>query len=267
MENTRFENIMKRVKEHYDEARTLGKEVVGVWLQGSQNYNLDTEQSDVDTKCIILPSFEDIVKGSEPYSHTHIRENNEHIDIKDIRVMIEMFRKQNNSYIEILFTSYFIINPEYEELVHELINMREKIARMHVNQALRCLAGMSMEKYKALEHPYPGTLNKIEKFGYDPKQLHHIVRLNDLMKKYIEGKPYSECLTPTNRSELIDIKLGKYSLEEARQYAKLYDDLNKELKNRATTSADVVDKETENFLIEIKTKFIRKHLISELEGN
>ena len=42
---THDERIMKRVKEHYDEACSLGKEVVAVFLQGSQNYELD-EYSD-----------------------------------------------------------------------------------------------------------------------------------------------------------------------------------------------------------------------------
>lgn len=30
---------------------------VGLFLQGSQNYNLDYEGSDIDTKAIMLPSF------------------------------------------------------------------------------------------------------------------------------------------------------------------------------------------------------------------
>ena len=87
---TRDEKIMKRVKEHYDEACSLGKEVVAIFLQGSQNYNLDEYSdeymSDIDTKCIILPTLNDIVSGKSPYSSTHICNNNEHIDIKDIRV-------------------------------------------------------------------------------------------------------------------------------------------------------------------------------------
>lgn len=34
---------------------------VGLFLQGSQNYNLDYEGSDIDTKAIMLPSFSDFV--------------------------------------------------------------------------------------------------------------------------------------------------------------------------------------------------------------
>lgn len=35
--------------------------VYGVFLYGSQNYGTDTEQSDVDAKAIIVPSFHELV--------------------------------------------------------------------------------------------------------------------------------------------------------------------------------------------------------------
>ena len=51
--------IMKEVHDHYDETRnTFGlNKIVGVFLQGSQNYGLDYESSDVDTKAVLLPNF------------------------------------------------------------------------------------------------------------------------------------------------------------------------------------------------------------------
>lgn len=267
---TKKEFIMQRVREHYDEAVSLGHEVVGVWLQGSQNYDLDEYsdeyQSDIDTKCIVLPSsLGDIVKGSAPCSHTHVRENNEHIDIKDVRVMFEMFKKQNNAYIEILFTDYFIINPKYKKIVDIIWSKAEQIARLNTNQALRCMSGTSMEKYKALEHPYPNTMDKIEKFGYDPKQLHHILRINDFMLKYIEGKPYKNCLKPNNAKWLMDVKKGCLKLEEARILAKETDEKNKELKDLNIKEQDVVDKECVEFLDKMKFLLIEQHLREELK--
>ena len=47
---------------------------VGLFLQGSQNYNLDYEGSDIDTKAIMLPSFSDFVLNAKPLSTTHIME-------------------------------------------------------------------------------------------------------------------------------------------------------------------------------------------------
>ncbi len=169
----REEKIMKRVKEHYDYLIAQGYEVVFLALQGSQNYNLDvyTDEymSDVDTKAVVLPSFEDFVYNRQPVSTTIVLDNNEHIDVKDIRVMFETYKKQNVNFIETLFTKFKIINSEYLNLVQPIFDNREGIAHINVNQALRCMAGMSMEKIKAMEHPYPTIKDKIEKYGYDPK--------------------------------------------------------------------------------------------------
>ena len=261
---TRDERIMKRVKEHYEEACSLGKEVVAVFLQGSQNYKLDEYSdeymSDIDTKCIILPTLDDIVNSKSPYSSTHVCANNEHIDIKDIRVMFEMFKKQNNAYVELLFTKYYYINPRYEKLIMELKMLAESISRMHPNQALRCMAGTSAEKYKALEHPYPNTMEKINKFGYDPKQLHHILRLNDFMKRFIAGESYESCLVPKHIGYLMKVKKGFYDLTEARRLAYETDQENKRLKEENITTPEFIDQETLKALDELKVKFITQFL-------
>ena len=95
----REEKIMKRVQEHYNYLKEKGFEIVFLALQGSQNYGLDVYDedyiSDVDTKAVILPSFEDFIYGRKLYSETLVLENNEHIDVKDIRVMFETYKKQN----------------------------------------------------------------------------------------------------------------------------------------------------------------------------
>ena len=101
---------------------------VGLFLQGSQNYNLDYEGSDIDTKAIMLPSFSDFVLNAKPLSTTHIMENNEHVDFKDIRLMFDCIKKQNVNFVEILFTPYSIINPEYADLFQPVLDAREEIA-------------------------------------------------------------------------------------------------------------------------------------------
>ena len=262
---TREERIMKRVKEHYDEVCSLGKEVVAVFLQGSQNYEMDEYSdeymSDIDTKCIILPTLDDIVCGKSPYSSTHICANEEHIDIKDIRVMFEMFKKQNSSYIELLFTPYYYVNPKYEKLFKELKELSEAISRMHPNQALRAMSGTSMEKYKALEHPYPGTIDKINKYGYDPKQLHHILRINDLITRFIAAEePYEKILVPRHAKYLMQVKKGLYSLEDARRVAYETDQATRKLKDENVTEIEYIDKNTEQALSDLKCKFIKQYL-------
>jgi hypothetical protein len=91
------------LQEHYEDACDLGHEVFAIVLQGSQNYDMDmyTEEycSDVDTKCIVLPTPEQLILGTKPISETHERENKEHIDLKDIRLMFECFKKHHVSWM------------------------------------------------------------------------------------------------------------------------------------------------------------------------
>lgn len=211
--------VQNRVLEHYNKAISLGYEVVGVFLQGSWNYGLGYEGSDVDTKAIILPSIDDVILNKKPVSFTHVMENNEHLDIKDIRLMFECFRKQNINFLEILFTKYKVMNPKYKKLYQPMFDIREDIARYDVEAALNSVVGMMFEKLKALKHPYPTIKDKIEKFGYDPKQLHHIIRCADFFEKYAGGWEYERCLIPTNKEMLINIKRGVMSLEEAERSA------------------------------------------------
>ena len=103
--------IMDKLRSHYSEAKTYfdEKNIVGIFIQGSQNYGLDYEDSDIDTKLIVLPTLSDIIYNKKPVSTTHVRENDEHIDFKDIRLYVQTFRKQNLNFLEILFTDYFSI--------------------------------------------------------------------------------------------------------------------------------------------------------------
>ncbi len=212
--------IKERFKFHETEARMLyGDKVLMVALQGSQNYGLDYEGSDVDTKALLVPSFEDIVFNKKPISTTHVRHNDEHIDLKDVRLMVQSWRKQNINFIEILFTDYMWVNPKYEMPVKTLIDNSELVAHYNPYAAVKCMKGMALEKYHALEHPYPSKVDVLAKYGYDPKQLHHIFRMKDFLNKYIAEESYADCLIPGNKEWLIEVKKGKYSLDHARMLA------------------------------------------------
>lgn len=258
MEVKTVDKIQKRVQEHYDIVTSKGHEVVGVFLQGSQNYGLGYESSDVDTKAVVLPSFSDFVLRSNPVSTTSVLDNDEHIDLKDIRLMFDCFRKQNINFVEILFTPYAVINPKYERFWSALVQRRERVARYNNYAAVNCMSGMSMEKFKALEHPYPATMDKIEKFGYDPKQLHHILRLNEFIKRYVAGEPYEECLISQSREYLIEVKKGLHTLAEARGLAESTDRETKDIKNRYMAEHSLcVDKEVETLLDSILVDIIK----------
>lgn len=223
----RHNMIMRRVQEHYDEALQYFPEeqIVGVFLQGSQNYGLDYEGSDVDTKLIVVPSFRDICLNKKPVSTTHVRANDEHTDWKDIRLYVEHFRKQNLNFLEILFTPYCIINPMYKEEWDRLVAAREFIARMNPYRAVKSMKGIALEKFHAMEHRYPSKADIVDKYGYDGKQTSHQLRVWDYLRRYIAGEDYENCLHPTESlvPRIMDYKrLSVIPLEEARVEAKHY---------------------------------------------
>lgn len=213
--------IMDRVREHYNEALEYFSEdrIVGIFYQGSGNYGLDYEGSDVDTKLIVTPTFKDIAMNKQPVSTTHIRANDEHTDWKDIRLYIQTFRKQNLNFLEILFSPYKIINPMYEEQWDRLIVERENIAHYSPVQAIKAMRGVAKEKYFAMEHHYPARMEWINKYSYDPKQLHHLLRVEEYIERYINGESYENCLHSFHPEHLIEVKKGLYNLEEARAQA------------------------------------------------
>lgn len=219
----RNEDIIERLNDHLEESfnRFDKSQIVGIFLQGSQNYNLDLPGSDVDTKLIIVPKFKEIVLNKKPVSITHIRANEEHTDAKDVRLYMETFLKQNLNFLEILFTEFYWINPLYQEQWMRLMRNRERIAHMNECRAVKSMKGIALEKYHAMEHPYPSKVDILAKYGYDPKQLHHLVRVRDYLERYINGESYYSCLHPEDemRDYLLSIKRGDYELAAARDIA------------------------------------------------
>lgn len=212
---------MQQLKRHLDHGLKLhnSSNIVGIFIQGSTNYGLDTEFSDIDTKLIVTPTFMDIALGNKPVSTTHILPNNEHLDAKDIRAYTLCFRKQNLNFLEILFTPYKWVNPMYERQWQRLIEAREQIARMNPYRAVHSMRGIALEKYHAMEHRYPSKVEIIDKYGYDNKQLHHLLRVEDYLARYIQGESYESCLRPSDPEALRWEKTHFRPLEEAREIA------------------------------------------------
>lgn len=252
--------IMSCVKDHYNDALKYFPEdrIVCLVLQGSQNYGLDYDGSDIDTKLIATPTFEEIAMNKKAISTTHIRENEEHIDFKDIRLYIQTFRKQNLNFLEILFSPYAIVNPLYKEQWDRLVEARESIAHYSPVQAIKSMKGIAMEKYHAMEHHYPARMTWIEKFGYDPKQLHHLIRVEEYIGRYISGESYFDCLQPRRPEYLKDVKIGHYGLDDARIVANTaINNINRVCDKYLETCSKEVDKNVDALLDDVQYNIMK----------
>ena len=124
--------------------------------------------------------------------------------------------------MEILFTKYKIVNPTYEPMWNRLIENNEQIARYNPVGAVKTMKGIAMEKYHAMEHRYPSKVELIDTWGYDGKQLHHLLRVGEYLDRYVAGEPYTDCLL-TKKADLLkkvkDMSNPLYTLDVARTIA------------------------------------------------
>lgn len=285
----RNEFIMKKMQEHYNCMLELypADRIVGVFLQGSQNYFMDDENSDVDTKCLIIPSLDEIVLATQPVSTTHCivdgklvyteeeKMGAEHCDAKDIRLYWKTLLKANINFVEILFTNYSLVNSIYEDLWDEVLNMREDVACVNPLAAMKAMMGMISEKYFALTHRYPSRVEWLDKFGYDPKQLHHLIRIYKFMEAYYlapETFSYNdlvrgEHLLPATREFIRNIKRnGCGDLDIAQKFADQYLGLAKEVYEEAKKYYDGKDnEEIKNKMFDIMSQIVKRSIKKELK--
>ncbi len=209
--------ITLRVNEHLKEAQQYfdNDHIVGIFLQGSQNYGTDTEQSDVDSKLIVTPTVRDMMFNKKPTSTTHVMPNDEHIDFKDVRLYFDTFRQQNLNFLEILFTDYFILNPLYAKPWGKLLDIREKVVRYNPYRAAQAMCGVATRQFKRVANN-ESDVELFNKFGYNSKALYNLLRIEDFLRKYtMEVFSYKECMTPQNTDFLLEVRNGYYYPDEA----------------------------------------------------
>ena len=204
------EKIKKRLKEHYEFvcSKYDKDQILGVFLYGSQNYDLATEFSDIDTKAIYVPSFEEVI-WNKPISIELQFENGEHCEVKDIRDFMKNIYKQNINFIEVLFTEYFILNPKYVDLWNELLQYKEDYARYDIHKAVH-----------SMSHQASNTLKQALNSPTNPsKKASDALRLIYFLQRYLHGESYFDCIKPVGeaRDEILSIKYSPRPVESYRQ--------------------------------------------------
>jgi len=193
--------IFKTLKKYKKILEEMGYRVLYIGLYGSQNYNLDDEFSDIDAKAIVLPTLKDII--FKQTISTPVETETGNIDVKDLITFYSVIKKGNFSYIESIQTEYFIGDKDLKLL----------LSKIPVN--LKSIKGAMLEKRKALTHEYPTKKVEFEKWGFDPKQAHHILRLYDMLNFGAE-KGYIAYSDSSFRNQLLELKrnLKNKPLEE-----------------------------------------------------
>lgn len=108
----------------------------------------------------------------------------------------------------------------------------------------------------------------IEKYGYDNKQLHHILRCEEFLKRYINGVPYAECLIPTRPKDLIEVKASYiYSKDEAVEIADNIVEIVKDVKQKyMDTHKPIINKVAEKVMNDVLVNVLKKNFMMEMEN-
>lgn len=258
----RIEKIERKLNEAYTFVESLGFKVWVINLYGSQNYNMDTPNSDYDFKAIVFPTLDDIINVNEPISKVCDFEGGQ-IDIKDVRLMFENYKKQNVNFIETLFTPFFICNSKYLSEWLDIRTLANRIAYADPKRSINAMVGMAMEKHHALCHPYKSKVQLLIERGYDAKQLSHEYRLKIMLEKFVNGISYKDILMPNEyeRTYLMNIKTYQPQLhiEEAKEMAKRCVDEMVDFKSKLFIENEyTVDQEVYDIMDNIKAQVMKK---------
>lgn len=160
-------------------------------LYGSQNYNMDSPDSDIDCECFIFPSHDDIVFARPLYSKL-LQTPYGTCHVKDVRAIFNELRKSSPNILEILYTPYAIINKEYEFYIRQITGtFFNYIASLNKFKLLKGLEGLLNRYYDDLE---------------DPKYLANSMRVYDMICGVLHDDPYDTLITPDDYVELTALK-------------------------------------------------------------
>lgn len=165
------QKISDVLKKHHEAVRFFGYKPVMTVLVGSQNYGLATENSDYDTFTFVLPKIDDIATLKDPVSKTHEDEYG-HINIKDIRLALNLLKKTNPNSVECFASKYYVVEPGFADLI--------EAARAPV--MLRCDTHHMMAAIGGMAH----QLTKRNMSS--GKRLSHILRMYCMVYNYFDIK-------------------------------------------------------------------------------
>lgn len=211
------EKVFDQLMRHEKFARERGYDVVLASVYGSQNYALETKESDVDSYLVVMPSLEDLALNRKPVSKElmYVNENGvpngEHVVVKDFRVFVEALMNADFHALEVTTSKYTTAMrwTDWNDGVNPL-------------KTLDCFTAVLPKFYWRVVNCLRSTYEskKFERLDWDKKGdrktlvdvvLHYFVFLHAFERDEYPYSTYSENL----RDTLLAVKNGTMSKEEA----------------------------------------------------
>lgn len=222
----------------------LKNEVFFTALQGSQNQNLASANSDVDTYTIVIPTFDNLVKERQVSRVSNYSDGEN--KVMDIRKYTLSLKKQAVNVIETLFTDDFIVKSEYEDLWRELRNNREKIGRSNPLKFATTIIGTIRNLH--------GGPDKISKLAS------RAVYMTEMLEKYVNGESLANCYWCSKRDEILNIRYGTTAEEASAIYGEALYNANKLYEKMKASYIYADNEEVCEFLDYISKEAIRRYI-------
>lgn len=216
--------IEEILQSHHNFAVEKGKgeyEVVFTYVNGSQNYNLSDELSDVDTISVVVPAFKRIV-----YNNTNVYAAHDLVNglvvVEDLNHFF-YHRLCNGSLtgMEALFTQYYIASEDYKMEVLRLRANADMISRAYRNKFIIATRGLLASMEARMRNPNLKYYN--EEFGYNTKMLATARYAQYLLEHVISGFTIRDTIrVPDNQKNyFINLKRG-LTKEESPSFTQTY---------------------------------------------
>ena len=182
------ETILTAVKRHHDAVAAKGFLVVMTSLVGSQNYDLDDNNSDIDTFSLVYPTLDDLAMAQPPLATCFEAEDGGHCEVKDIRLALNLLKKTSPNSVEYFASKYKVYNPVFESILKEYLDNNSTLwAMIHCNyeHMLYAMAGMA---HQLTKRNMPAG-----------KRFSHALRLDDM---------YYHFMNSPNAAAVLDMRAG-----------------------------------------------------------
>lgn len=143
--------IFDVLRQRYDAAQErFPGQVIAIALFGSQNYGISHEDSDIDTKTILLPSRADVINGNHISVSEKVYPNgiNQFKDFRDVLNNIMM--KGSIGFLECFYTPFFIYDPTNAHYWYYFSDLKNVMADKAHDRILHCARGLARTYYEKI---------------------------------------------------------------------------------------------------------------------
>lgn len=232
-------------------------------LYGSQNYKIDSINSVLDRKVLVVPTIEDLINNRK--LNKEYEDSRGQIKTVDIRTWVNSLIKGSFSDWEVLVTKYSVTDLSCKEF-DVIYSMQREIVTINPIKSLKSIL-RNFNSYVDLTFK---ELQKGEKSDRLKKSLAHMIQVSEFMIKYFSFIDESGCWSNTVHELFIPLnarflsKLKEYGcdIEEANRLYNYHRLITNNLYNTilGLWKDKIENKQTKEWLENFKIEFIKKHL-------